>query len=66
MIEPQQGRSNGLSVKHAAGVAVVAVIGAVVAIWLFMWIVGAVFRVVEIAVVVAAIYLLVRWLMRRS
>jgi len=65
MIEPGR-RGNGLGVTHYAGMAVIGVVGGVLALLLFIWVVGAVFRIVEIAAVIVLIGLAIRFLIGRA
>ncbi len=64
MIEPSGGRK--LGVTHYAGVAAITIVGGVVALVLFIWIVGAIFRFVEVAAVIALIALAIGFLIRRA
>lgn len=63
-IEP--GRRRNLSAGHVAGIALVGTVGGVIALILFLTIVGFLFRIVEIVVVVLIVGLLVRWLVGRA
>lgn len=66
MIQPERRSGRGLGRTHYAGMAAITVVGGVVALLLFIWVVGAVFRVVEIAAILLLIGLAIRFVMRRA
>jgi hypothetical protein len=64
MIQPTQ-RKNGIRPHHAAGVvAFVALV--VIAFVVLSGVVSVVFKVIELAIVVAVVYMLARFFLRRS
>jgi len=64
MIVPEPRKK--LGVGHVAGVTAIGIVGGVVALLLFFWVVGAVFKIVEIAVIVLLIGLAIRYLIGRA
>jgi Flp pilus assembly protein TadB len=62
---PQQQRS-GLRPVHAVAVGVTAVAAVIVAFWVLHFIAGAVFLVIKLAIVIAIIALVARFVMRRA
>jgi hypothetical protein len=64
MIEPRGRRS--LAPGHFFGIAAVGIVGGIVALVLFLSVVGFLFRLFEIVVVIALVGLLVRWLVSRA
>jgi hypothetical protein len=64
MIEPRGHRS--LAPGHFMGIAAIGIVGGIVALVLFLSVVGFLFRLFEIVVVILLVGLLVRWLVSRA
>lgn len=65
-IIPEKQSSGGLKTHHYGSILAVGAVGGIVAYLLFHFIIGLVWHVIEIAVIVAVIYLIVRFLIRRA
>ena len=63
-IEPSSRRN--LSPGHVFGIALVGIVGGIVALVLFLSVVGFLFRLFEVVVIVVIVGLLVRWLVGRA
>jgi hypothetical protein len=63
---PEERRSGGLRPAHFMMMTGVAVVGGIIAVVLFLAVVGFLFRLVEIAVVVIVIAAIIRWIFSRG
>ena len=63
---PEERRSGGLRPAHFMMMSVVTVVGAIIAVVLFLSVVGFLFHLVEIAVVVIIIAAIIRWIVTRA
>jgi hypothetical protein len=63
---PEERRSGGLRPAHFMMMSAVTVVGAIIAVVLFLSVVGFLFHLVEIAVVVIVIAAIIRWIVTRA
>jgi hypothetical protein len=63
---PEERRSGGLRPAHFMMMSAVTVVGAIIAVVLFLSVVGFLFHLVEIAVVVIIIAAIIRWIVTRA